>query len=282
MKKLLEVLELGTEFLIKHRIEDARLNMQLILCSVLNLQKIELYTQFDKPLNDQELSLVREYMTERAKGKPLQYVLNSAQFFDFQLELNNSVLIPRPETEELIFKVFSENMNTEDELNILDIGTGSGCIAIALAKNYPQAKVFAIDIDEKAIEIARKNSERNSVENIQFHKLNILGAIPKTKFDIIVSNPPYIPQDEYLELDDTVRKFEPKVALTDEGDGLEFYRRFASIFQKMLNPGGKFYLEFGFGQKNKIIDIFGVTKYQINVSMDTAGIDRIISGYCIA
>ncbi len=282
MKKLLEVLELGTEFLIKHNIEDARLNMQLILCSVLNLQKIELYTQFDKPLNTEELALVRDLMTQRAKGKPLQYVLNSAQFFDYQLELNDSVLIPRPETEELIYRVFKENLNTEAEINILDIGTGSGCIAIALAKYFTKANIFAIDIDGKAIQTAKKNAANNNISNIQFHTLDILNSIPKTKFDIIVSNPPYISQNEYLELEQTVREFEPKVALTDGGDGLAFYSRFAEIFNSMLNNNGKFYLEFGYGQKEQIINIFDVTKFQIDVSKDSAGIDRIISGFCVA
>lgn len=282
MKKIIEVIDLGTEYLNKHEVEDARLNMQLILCSVLNLNKIDLYTQFDKPLHPQEIETIRSYMIKRAEGVPLQYILNAGHFLDLKLELSNSVLIPRPETEELVALVDRNNLANKDErISVLDIGTGGGCIALSLAKLFPNAEVFAVDIDQVAINTATINAENNSLNSIKFHKFDILNQIPKSKFDIIVSNPPYISLEDYHELEQTVRKFEPRAALTDEADGLTFYRRFADIFQNMLKPNGKFYLEIGFGQSEQIISIFPVTKYAINVSKDSAGIDRIIEGQLI-
>ncbi len=278
MKSILEVLNLGTEYLSKRNIPDARINMQELMCDILGVQKIDLYLNFDKPLDESEIDTIRTKMTELAAHKPIQYVINSAQFLSLCLDLNNNVLIPRPETEELTKKILNLKQNRDNEFNVLDIGTGSGCIAISIAENFRQWKVYAIDNSAEAIETASSNAHKYNLDNIYFYRMDILKQIPKTQFDIIISNPPYIPLNEYKDLDKNVLNYEPKAALTDNSDGLTFYRRFAEIFPKMLKPQGKFYLEIGYGQSEAIEEIFSVTNFDVKVSKDLNGINRFIEG----
>jgi len=278
LKSLIETLNLGTEYLVRNNIPDARRNMQILMCSVLNFKNIDLYLNFDRPLNEIELSELRGKMKELAKHKPIQYVVNSAQFLSFSLELDNNVLIPRPETEELVKNILKLIPNRDIRINILDIGTGSGCIAISLANSLINSKVFAIDISDKALEIAEKNAKKYNLKNISFYKMDILKQIPKTKFDIIISNPPYVSDIEYNRLDKNVLNYEPKIALTDELDGLTYYRRYSNIFPNMLAENGKFYLEIGYGQEELIKEIFSVTNFTLKVSKDIYGNSRFLEG----
>lgn len=278
MKTIVEVLKLGTEFLTSKNIPDARINMQWLMCDVLGYKDIDLYLNHDKPLYEKELSEIRSKMLEIAKNKPIQYIISAATFRDLELELDDEVLIPRPETEELVEIILNSYTNRLKGFNVLDIGTGSACIALSIAKEFKNSKVFATDISEKAITVAKKNSKKYNLENVYLHKLDILRQIPKTKFDIIVSNPPYIPIDEYHNLDKNVLDYEPKCALTDGADGLSFYRRFAEIFPKMINPNGKFFLEIGYGQAADIEKLFSVTNFETKVYKDMNGVNRFIEG----
>lgn len=266
----------GVDFLKSKNIEDAKISIDLLLCFVLNLERIELYLKFDLPLNIFELNQVKEYIKRLVNNEPLQYILGKTTFFNLEFKVDKSVLIPRPETEELVNIIIKDNTDNK-ELTILDIGTGSGCIAISLAKYLPQSKVFAIDISENAINIAKHNARINKIDNIEIHKLDILTKIPKTKFDIIVSNPPYISTQEFENLDKNVRDFEPEVALTDFGDGLTFYRRFYEIFIDILAPKGVFYLENSFEQGDKLVSAFN-KKYKIEAIEDSAKIKRFLRG----
>lgn len=252
--------------------------MQWLMCDVLGYKDIDLYLNHDKPLHDNELSEIRNKMLEIAKNKPIQYIISSATFRDLQLELDGDVLIPRPETEELVEIILNSYTNRLSRFSVLDIGTGSACIALSIAKEYKNAQVFAADISEKAIAVAKKNAKKYNLDNVYLHKLDILRQIPRTKFDIIVSNPPYIPIDEYHGLDKNVLDYEPKEALTDGADGLTFYRRFAEIFPKMLNTGGKFFLEIGYGQEADIEKLFSVTNFETKVYKDMDGVNRFIEG----
>ncbi len=266
----------GVDFLKSKNIDEAKISIDLLLCDVLNVERIELYLKFDLPLNVYELNQVKDYIKRLVNNEPLQYILGKTKFYDLEFKVDKSVLIPRPETEELVDLIIKENKDKK-EINILDIGTGSGCIAISLAKNLPQSKVFAIDISEDAIKIAKHNTRINKIDNIEIHKLDILTKIPKTKFDIIVSNPPYISTEEFEKLDKNVKEFEPEVALTDFGDGLTFYRRYYEVFSDMLTPSGIFYLENSFEQGDKLLTAFR-KKYKTKAIEDSGNIMRFLRG----
>jgi len=275
---ILDLLQWGTIFFSDKKIESPRLNIELLVCSVLNIERIELYLQFDRPLKQDELADLKQKVLKRATGYPLQYIISHTNFFGCKIKLNEFGLIPRPETEILVNTIL-KCTSKEDKLRILDIGTGSGCIAIALAKHLSNSKIIAIDISKEAISLAKENSILNNIANVKFFQYDIFKGIEaKEKFDIIVSNPPYISKSEYMLLDDTVKKYEPKIALTDESDGLQFYRLFSRIFPDLLKEKGNFYLEIGFGQSKDLLNIFPPNLYEVAFVKDYSNIERVLIG----
>ncbi len=275
---ILDLLQWGTIFFTEKKIDSPRLNIELLISAVLNIERIELYLQFDRPLKQDELADLKQKVLKRASGYPLQYIIGYTNFFGCKIKLNESGLIPRPETEILVDYVL-KSTSKENKLRILDIGTGSGCIAIALAKHLPNSEIIAIDISKEAIALAKENSILNNTTNVRFFQYDIFkGIAAKEKFDIIVSNPPYISKSEYIELDETVRKYEPKMALTDESDGLQFYSLFSKIFPDLLKEKGRFYLEIGFGQSKDLINIFPANKYKVDFIKDYSNIERVLAG----
>ena len=266
----------GAKYLDSKGFENSKRQIDLILSQVMNFERIDLYVKFDLPLNQFELNEVKDKIKRIVSHEPIQYILGEVEFYNLKFKVNNNVLIPRPETEELVDLIVKENQS-KNQLNILDIGCGSGCIGISLAKNLPNSKVFAIDISEGAIETSKVNAVINGVENIEFFILDILMKIPKTKFDVIVSNPPYISKDEFHLLDNNVKEYEPRVALTDEGDGLMFFRRFYAIFSEILNVNGVFYFENSFEQGKKLNESFK-KKFNITNYTDINGIERFLKG----
>ena len=188
-----------------------------------------------------QISDFQRIITELTTARPVQYVLGTAEFFDLTFEVAEGVLIPRPETEELVAKVISE---AKPSMRILDIGTGSGAIAVAVAHNVPDAEVVAVDISDIALAIATKNAERNGVK-VEFVKADALGDMSHLgQFDIIVSNPPYIPQSDIVTMDRNVIEYEPHTALfVADDDALCFYRSIAENGVKILRPGGGLYFE---------------------------------------
>lgn len=280
MKKypvILDVVRNGTEYLAAKGIESPRLNIELLLCDVLNIERISIYTQHDKPLNDDELAKLREYTRRRALREPLQYILQKQSFVDLDIRLNSNVLIPRPETELLADKAVSILKSMQGSPSVLDIGTGSGCIAIYIAKHCSNCTVTAIDVSQEAINTAEENARINSVDNISFFVSDILKVTPKKKYDLIVSNPPYISEKDYSELEAELM-FEPKNALSDFGDGLAFYRRYADFFGNILNDNGSFLLEIGAGQSDEVKALFLAKKFDVILLSDYAGIPRIVVG----
>lgn len=261
-EKLIDILRLSTEYLKKNNIEEARLNAELMLCEILNCDRINLYLNFEKPLSDEEKDKFRDFLKRRVKREPLQYILGKANFFGYSYLVNKNVLIPRPETEFLVEKVILFAQQNERELyNIIEIGTGSGCISISLSKELEKInkkhKIFAIDSSDNAVELARKNSEINNInrENLTIKKLDIFNEeINFEPFNIVISNPPYIPYEEFLNLPEEIRLFEPASALTDFEDGLKFYKR---IFQLLLQNRNKCtcFLEIGHNQKLKLEEL---------------------------
>ncbi len=279
MLTVIEAINLTTDFFTKKQIESPRLNAELILSSVLGLKRLDLYLQFERPLNESEKTKYRELIKRRSEGEPIQYLMGFTEFYGEKFLVNSDVLIPRPETELLVEKIISENFTLE-EIKILDIGTGSGNIPIMIKKNIPNAEITSIDISEKAIEIARKNEEIILKSNkINFLNLDIFDEEKLKsleKFDIIVSNPPYVSEEEYPNLQIEIVNYEPKNAITDGKDGIEFYRQIEKNCMKLLNEKGKIYLEIGKDQENSILNLFDDDFFYKEKVKDYSDIYRIL------
>ncbi len=281
MLSVLEAIKLSAEYLEKKGIKSPRLNAELLLAEVLNLKRMELYLQFDRPLTEEEKNAYRTFLKLRGEKKPLQQILGHTEFMGETFVVSSDVLIPRPETELLIEKITNDFPNFTGK--ILDIGTGSGNIAIMLAKLLPDAEIFALDISPKALEIAQENEMKILSENkINFSRADVFSDEifsngENNKFEIIVSNPPYISKEEFEKLQAEVKDYEPRTALTDERDGLSFYERIAELGTQLLVPNGKIYFELGAGLSEKVKEILTRNNYAtIEIIKDYAGIDRII------
>jgi len=227
--------------------------------------------------SDNQRHKIDSFIEKLKKFVPIQYILNETEFFGLMFTVNESVLIPRPETEELVDWVRTEN-DRSSNLNILDIGTGSGCIAIALKHEFPNAEVDAFDISKNALETARSNAKRNMLE-VNFTEVDIL----KTgefgpKWDIIVSNPPYIPELEKKEIHPNVLDYEPHLALfVPDADPLLFYRHIALFAQKQLKPNGKLYFEIHRDAGQACLDLLGnMGFHDVKLRQDISGNDRMV------
>jgi release factor glutamine methyltransferase len=274
MKTLGEVLKLSSEFLQKKGIDRARRQVEELLSYVLKLPRIELYMQFDRPLIEQELTQLREAVKRRAEGEPWQYIAGEVEFLSCRLKVNKNVLIPRQETEILADRILKELPATPVE--IWDVCTGSGCIGIALKKKRPDCKVILSDISPEALAVAKENAEKNGVE-VEFLQGDLLKPF-QGKADIIVSNPPYITEKEYTELDRQVREWEPKMALEAGPMGLKFYEQFAHDLPRYLNPNSKVYFEIGTGMGQQIKNLFPSSTWKtVQITQDWSSHDRFLT-----
>jgi len=257
--------------------ENPRSEIEWLLSSLLNCNRTDVYLRFEEPLSQTQLSTLRDWVKRRVEKEPLPYITGSCDFYGREFSVNKHVLIPRPETERLIDTVIDKLKSIKSQY-ILDVGTGSGCIATTLGLELPGATVLGLDISDAAIGIANENKENLSVENVSFQELDFLNNIPDGPFDLLVSNPPYIPQGEMEGLMNDVRDFEPKIALTDEKDGLVFYQRFAEIGKDLVRTGGWIILEVGLGDHpQKAKTIFQNTGYgEPKLIKDYNGDDRVL------
>jgi release factor glutamine methyltransferase len=274
--RVIDIVRWATDFFRSKGIESPRLNIELLLCELLGIGRVEIYSQFDKPLKEYELARLREMVKRRAKREPLQYIIGHTEFLGLKIICTPQAIVPRPETELLA----DQAIKTAKEMprrKILDIGCGSGCISIAIAKQFPGAEITAVDNSKDSLRLARRNANLNQTDNIYFMQCNIFENISfNEKFDIVVSNPPYISNEEFSKLEPEVRIYEPAAALTDSGEGLAFYRRYAEIMPKLLLPGGVFILEIGAGQSREAELIF--SDFEFSWIEDLAGHKRIIQG----
>jgi len=281
MLTVLESLNLSADYLQKHDIESPRINAELLLASILNCKRLDLYLAFDKPLSKDELGKYRNFIKRRGKFEPLQYITGSVEFYGIEIKVNPSVLIPRPETEILIDSVIEE-VKTKEEITILDIGCGSGNIAIALAANLSNCKVFGTDISKDALKISMENAEVNGVKNkTEFHQKNILSDdfsdLPI--MDIIVSNPPYVSEEKFDTLQNEIKYFEPNFAVTDFSDGYKFYNAISKKAKLLLKPGGKIFFELSENQHIKVKEIMDANGIKdIKINKDYLNIERVIYG----
>jgi len=280
MKKqwtVIEVINRGTEYLSNKNIESPRLNIELLLSDMMNISRLEIYTQFDKPLTEEEVDIINHRCQRRSKREPLQYIIGRHQFIDLNLKIDKRALIPRPETELLADLASKWLFDKKIDADVLDIGTGSGCIALYLAKKSPRSNIVGLDYSEDSIALAKENAIINAIDNVQFYQTDILKVQPKKKYDLVVSNPPYISEKDYAELESELF-FEPKIALSDGGDGFGFYRRFTELFDNIIKPNGSFIIEIGFGQEKEIIGMFENTSFDIELIEDYSGKFRFILG----
>jgi release factor glutamine methyltransferase len=281
MLTVLEALNSATDYLKNKGIKSARLNSELLLAHILNCKRLDLYLSFERPLQKNEIDFYRDLLKRRSTFEPLQYIIGKVEFYGLEFEVNSSVLIPRPETELLVEAVI-ELFKEHERINILDIGSGSGNISIALAKNIPTCKVVGLDISEEAINTSRRNAKLNQVEKqLMFINKNVLRGIEigENQFDAVVSNPPYISAEEFFNLDPELRLYEPRFALTDESDGLSFYRKISALSNSFMRANGKIFFEVGAGQSGAVKQILNDNGYKnIVVKNDFSDIERIIIG----
>ncbi|VAW27372.1 Peptide chain release factor N(5)-glutamine methyltransferase [hydrothermal vent metagenome] len=226
--------------------------------------------QIDKRLSESEMLIIDKAVKRLLTAEPIQYVVGSTEFYGLELDASPEVLIPRPETEELVDIIIKDNRN--DNVDILDIGTGSGCIALALKNTYAKSRVTAIDISEKALALARKNAENLNLK-VDFRQCNILDAeacstVLEKKFHIIVSNPPYVLQKEKAQMADNVLKYEPPLALfVEDDDPLLFYRKIIRFAERSLRPNGKLYFEINENYAEATASLFDKDTFDIPETM---------------
>jgi len=259
-------------------IENPRGEIEWILCSVLNCGKLEVYLRFEEPLSSNQLNKLRSFVKRRLKNEPLQHITGSCSFYGRKYFVNKHVFIPRPETERLIDIALDKMKKIPNPL-IIDIGTGTGCIAITLAIEIKDSNVTGIDISKDALNNAKYNLEHFNRKNVFFHELDFLNEIKIDKADLLISNPPYITLNEYNSLDKQIRDFEPSIALTDRKDGLIFYKRFAELAQSLVKPSGWMILEVGAGgHPKKVESIFRDHGFcNIEIINDYNGDNRVIA-----
>lgn len=250
----------------------------ILLEELLNYSRTQIQLNKTEPIQDDQFEKIKEYITELKENKPIQYVLSEADFYELKFKVNQHTLIPRPETEELVHAIIHENK--EANLNVLDIGTGSGCIPICLAKHLVKANVSSVDISPGAIQTARENAERNEVQ-VTFKERDILNweAYEWEQLDIIVSNPPYVTNAEKEKMEKNVLDFEPHTALfVSDHDPLIFYRRIAELAQEHLKKGGKLYFEINESLGKEMTELLEQKGfYSIQVRKDINGKDRMMS-----
>lgn len=250
----------------------------LILEDKNQLKQIDLALHPDLIFSADEIMVWNSLLESLKKEIPIQYLLEKTSFYGLDFELNSTVLIPRPETEELVEWIIKNHSKKHGQLKILDIGTGSGCIAISLAKNLPESSVFAIDVSEMALATAKKNATVNEV-NVTFIQKNILETEDlEQQFDIIVSNPPYVRNLEKKEIKKNVLDHEPHLALfVEDNDALIFYRKIAALAQKNLSPNGQLYFEINQYLGVEMKDLLEKMNFKnIELRKDIYGNDRMI------
>mgnify|MGYP006131494905 FL=1 len=244
--RIIDLINWGVKYFQDRSFENPRLEIEIFLQHIFGYKKIDLYINFEEEVTPKNLKRLREFIKRRVENEPIQYITGVSNFYGRDFYVNKNVLIPRPETEILV-NVSIDYLSSKKNPYIIDVGTGSGCIAITLAKELPSSKVIAIDYSQQALNIAKENAELVGVKNIEFLKLDFLSENLNYVADAVVSNPPYIAQEDIQSLMIDVKEFEPHRALTDNADGLEFYRILANKLDVILKKKGVLIIEVGRG-----------------------------------
>lgn len=284
---VIDILKMSTDYLEKKGIDNPRLNAELLLGHVLNMNRVQLYLNFEKPLATSELDQFRQFLKRRVSNEPIQYILGETEFYSLKLKVNKYTLIPRPETEILVDKIIeicNKTFSQQDKIIVLDIGSGSGNIGISLAKNVQNAYILGVDIGVETIKTASENAQSHCVEDrIRFKAADVFDDnffIKLTnKIDIVISNPPYILQEEFDTLPIEVKNFEPYIALNGGKDGLTFYRRLFQISKNILKTDGIIGFEISYNRGEKIKQLAENYSFtNVEIVKDLNGFERVIIG----
>jgi release factor glutamine methyltransferase len=259
--RIIDIINWGEKYLKDRFFDSPRNEIEILLLHLIGCKKIDLYLDFEKVIKPEDLIILRGWIKRRVNREPIQYIIGHSEFYGRRFNVNQHVLIPRPETETII-DTSIDALSKKNNPVIVDIGTGSGCIGITLALEIPHSKVFAIDISEAALSIAKKNAELYNLKNIEFIKMDFLREDINHNVDLLVSNPPYIPQKEISSLMKDVKEYEPMMALTDNGNGLVFYQKLSKIIPDVVKKNGVTILEVGRGDHyNKVKEVFSKEGY---------------------
>lgn len=278
MKSVQEVISELTQAFAVQEIGNPRRQAEEILCDLLDCSRVDLYTNFDRPLTEREWTLCREWTERRLRGEPLAYVCEKTQFYHCTIAVNRNVLIPRQETEILVDKIV-KSLRSQDLVGkvLWDVCCGSGCIGIAIKKALPLLTVYASDCSEEALALTARNAADNGVE-LRCVKGDLLSPFHGQKAHYVVCNPPYISEAEYGGLSKEVRDYEPRLALVGGESGVEYYERLARELPAYLHPHGEVWLEIGYQQGEAVQKIFGGPPWKNQrVECDWAGHDRFFS-----
>jgi release factor glutamine methyltransferase len=273
-----------TEYLTKNQIDAPRLSAEMLLSHVLSMKRIELYAQFDRIIEKESLDRLHGLVKRAGQHEPVAYLIGRTEFYSLEMEVTSDCLIPRPETELLVQRAI-EFLRTRDDIqHVCDLCTGCGCIAIAIAKNYPTAHVVATDISDQALAVAARNVEKYGLgERIDLLCGDLFDPLVPhldvTSWDVIVCNPPYVSTAEYEALDKNVKDYEPKTALLAGEDGLDIYRHLVEKIDQFLKPDGALLLEIGYAQGPAIRDLLEQTDLfsDIKVEKDHQNNDRVVT-----
>lgn len=282
-----ELMKVSIDLLQKKAFDEARLNVELLLAHALKCQRIQLYTGFDKPLSKHEMREFRTLFERRLNREPLQYIVGSAGFMGLQFRVDPRVLIPRPETETLVEQtmLLCNALAGRSRITMLEVGTGSGNIAVSIAKYIKHAFVTSIDISSQAIEVAELNAKVHEVtDRVEFRVLDAYEPVDQIllrRFDLLVSNPPYTSAEEWESLPLEVKKYEPRTATTDGRDGLDFFRRIIELAPYCLSDRGSVVFEVGYGQADAVRRMMSDSGFfNIYVVPDLQNVPRVVIGSC--
>ncbi len=281
------LLEWTGGFFTRKEIDSPRLSAELLLSHVMGVARIKLYTDYENVVSDEQLTMYRELVRRAAEHEPIAYLTRRAHFFNLEFEVERGVLIPRPDTETLVENVLQLARNTAgfEAPRVIDLCTGSGCIAAAIASRLKNAVVVATDISEKAVEVARRNLERLGLgERVTVARGDLFEPLKEMvdarPFDLVLANPPYIPTGEIAKLDRNVRDYEPMMALDGGMDGMVVHRRIIEQAPERIRSGGRIYLEIQFDQGAAVAEIFaGSDAFEdVRVLKDYGGNQRVVTG----
>ena len=274
--RIIEIIKWGEEYFKLKGFENPKQEIEWLLCDLLQLKRIDLYLKFEDIINKSKLKKLKSWIKRRIQREPLQYITGKVEFYGLKFISTPQALIPRPETERLV-DITLNSLEKIPEPKILEIGTGSGCVSIAVSNKKPRANILSLDISKNALELAEINAKSNNCKNINFLEMDFLNEIPDGRFDILISNPPYIPQKEIENIMPEVKDYEPRIALTDFEEGLNFYYRIAKVGRTLI-PNGIIILEVGLGNHpQKVFSLFKEAGFdQLELIKDYNNNERIL------
>lgn len=278
-----EILDWSSHFLVKAGSDSPRLDVELLLSEVLGLSRIELYVNFDRPVTVEERVKFKILLKKRARLEPIAYILGRREFYGYVFEVNKFTLIPRPETEHIVSWVV-ENFN-KPGLKVLDVGTGTGCLGLSIAKELEDSALEGWDISSECIEVTKSNARSLGLElSTEFMVKDALQEnswdLNAKTFDLIVSNPPYVDKEDIRFVARETAKHEPSIALFSEDSGLEFYKIFAKYARKLLKPKSPILVEIGYNQSQEVMNIFKMSGWSdIEVIYDYSGHGRVVVAF---